>query len=109
MSFITWIWLYTTIKFSPRGSVIEVATAKVGNTLRVLVKDEGVGVSKEDAGRLFQKFVQSADGKKAGGSGLGLAISKLIVTSHGGSVGVDRPIGKGSIFWFSLPTETPGT
>ncbi len=95
-------YLSNAIKFSPKGGTVEVSTAHVGNKLKVSVTDHGSGIRKEDAAKLFQKFFQAQDGKAAGGTGLGLAISKLIITSHGGEVGVNSEVGKGSTFWFSI-------
>lgn len=97
--------LSNAIKFSPSGSQIRVTTTKEDGLIRVTVIDQGPGLSAQDSSKLFQKFHQTKEGKKAGGTGLGLAIAKLIVESHGGTVGVNSEPGKGAEFWFTLPVE----
>jgi len=96
--------LTNAIKFSPDGAAISVSSEKKESEVIVSVKDEGPGITKEEQSKLFEKFhqVNSADSK---GFGLGLSISKLIVTKHGGSLGVASEPGQGSTFWFSLPLE----
>jgi two-component system sensor histidine kinase/response regulator len=95
------------IKFTERGEII-VAVEPVSSdgertTLRVSVKDSGIGIPADKAGRLFEPFMQ-ADGsitRKYGGTGLGLAICKRLVESMGGTIGVDTAAGRGSTFWFT--------
>jgi len=78
--------------------------------LVVSVEDEGPGFGHNEGARLFQKFYQAKEGKKAGGTGLGLAICKLIVESHGGRVGAENIVRHdmgaksvvGARFWFAL-------
>jgi two-component system sensor histidine kinase VicK len=65
----------------------------------------GIGISKEEQGRLFDRFYQTkkiTSGVKRG-TGLGLAISNGLVEAHGGRIWLDSQEGKGSTFYFSLP------
>lgn len=95
------------IKFTPDGGSVSVRLIKVAGMMKVQVSDTGPGISKSDMDRLFQKFGRLAHSYKrvaeAGGTGLGLYISKQIVEAHGGDIGVESTVGKGSTFWFTLP------
>jgi len=75
----------------------------------VSVIDSGVGIRPEDLPRLFKEFTQldNSASRQAQGSGLGLALSKKFVEMHGGTIGADSIPGRGSTFWFILPTEGP--
>ena len=93
------------IKFTGRGGRIDLSVQGRGGSARVEVCDTGVGISPENAARIFDRFYQ-VDGtvtRRRGGIGLGLAICKLIVEVHGGIIGVDSQLGSGSCFFFSLP------
>lgn len=94
------------IKFSPKGSSVRVSIsrAKTGD-LVVSVQDQGPGIAPEDQQLIFEKFRQGATAANplVKGTGLGLAIAKALVAEHGGSIGVESAIGKGSSFWFTLP------
>jgi two-component system, NtrC family, sensor histidine kinase KinB len=78
--------------------------AHVANgTVRFTITDTGKGIAKEYHSRIFEKFFQVPDsGPK--GTGLGLYIAREIVWGHGGQIGVESEPGKGSTFWFTLPT-----
>ena len=97
------------IKFTARGSVA-IHVGKRGETrthyeLLFAVKDTGVGIAPEAAAKLFQAFSQ-ADASTTrihGGTGLGLVICKRIVELMHGKIGVRSELGKGSMFWFSVP------
>lgn len=93
------------IKFAPAGSTVRVTTKRTDTNVVVAVIDQGRGLTPADQAKLFQKFRQTEEGRSAGGSGLGLAISKLIVESHGGKIGVESQLGKGSKFFFTLPSD----
>jgi signal transduction histidine kinase/CheY-like chemotaxis protein len=96
------------IKFTDRGGVtLSVAvTAEDTETasLRVEVRDTGIGVTREAQAHIFDSFSQ-ADGsttRKHGGTGLGLAISKQLVELMGGKIGVENALTQGSTFWFTV-------
>ncbi len=93
------------IKFTPEGGAIRVRCQVAGSHLRCDVSDSGVGIAQADLPKLFQRFSQldMSSTRKVGGAGLGLSICKALVEAHGGTIGVDSTVGKGSTFWFSLP------
>ena len=95
------------IKFSERGEIAVRIGIEADEGSRVLlrmeVEDQGIGMTAEQKGRLFQAFTQ-ADGsttRKYGGSGLGLAINRHLARMMGGDVGVDSTPGVGSRFWIN--------
>jgi len=73
------------------------------------VIDTGIGIRPEDRSKLFREFsqVDSSFTRQAQGTGLGLALSRSFVELHGGAIGVDSIVGKGSTFWFILPVDGP--
>ena len=92
------------IKFSPRGGTVRVAVRRDGGALRCEIADEGPGIAPADVSRLFQRFSQLEGGVRQGkGTGLGLSICKALVEAHGGAIGVESQVGRGSVFWFTLP------
>jgi len=86
---------------------IEIYTKKEDPYVTFYVKDNGTGIPKDKQKDLFKKFYQidTSLTRKHGGSGLGLAICKGIVESMNGTIGVKSELGKGSIFYFSLPMK----
>jgi two-component system sensor histidine kinase/response regulator len=107
--------LNNAVKFTQQGQV-SVAVRRLDRTgdkvqLRFEVSDTGIGMTREQAGRLFQAFTQ-ADGsttRKYGGTGLGLTISKRLVELMDGTIQVDSTPGRGSTFsftaWFGMGSE----
>ena len=100
--------LNNAIKFTEKGSVkIEVSELENSQNqvkVKFAVSDTGIGISEEEAHRLFAPFTQ-VDGtisRKYGGTGLGLAISKRLVELLGGTIGCESKKGVGSTFWFIL-------
>jgi two-component system, NtrC family, sensor histidine kinase KinB len=90
------------IRYTPPAGSVELRAAPDGDALRFEVSDTGPGVAAEHLPRLFDRFYR-VPGAPAGGAGLGLYICKEIVEAHGGRVGVESDVGRGSIFWFTLP------
>ena len=97
--------LSNAVKFSPKGGQVGIAVSEQVGGFRVSVTDHGDGIPKEFQARIFEKFSQaeSSDARRKGGTGLGLSITKVIVEKHGGSVGFETDVGKGTTFFFNLP------
>ncbi len=94
------------IKFTGRHGEVRVGLDRVSEGVRVTVCDTGPGIPPEYHKRIFEKFGQVATRKvgKRYSTGLGLTFCKLAVEAQGGRIGVDSEVGKGSTFWFILPT-----
>ncbi|WP_214888971.1 ATP-binding protein [Exiguobacterium sp. s142] len=97
--------LNNAIKYSPDGGNIAVNVSREGDVIRVAIEDEGIGVTAEDAERLFEKFyrVQNEQSRNIGGTGLGLAICKEIIESHGGTISVRSKSEQGTTIIVELP------
>jgi len=93
------------VKYSPKGSPIEIQCEATANTVRVSVKDEGVGIAEQDQGQLFERYYRVEDDhtKYISGFGIGLYLSAEIVRRHEGTIGVESKKGAGSTFYFTLP------
>ncbi len=84
-----------------RQLLISVDATDSANTVRISVRDNGVGVDPSDKKRIFNLFERAS--ASAAGSGIGLAVSRRIVESFGGSIGVDASEAQGSVFWVEFP------
>ncbi len=101
------------IKFTERGAIslsfrrVDGPAGDPRTWLRVRVQDTGVGMSADEVGRLFQRFMQAdaSTTRRFGGSGLGLVISKHLVELMGGTIHVESTPGQGSTFWFDVPFD----
>jgi len=93
------------IKYSGETPHITIETKDVKKGVMVSVKDNGIGISKEDQKRIFEKFYRVSTGNlhDVKGFGLGLSYVKAIVDAHKGDVQVSSELGKGSIFSVSFP------
>ncbi|MDR1954223.1 MAG: hypothetical protein LBQ21_07110 [Clostridiales Family XIII bacterium] len=88
------------IKYSNAGSSVQIGAVKEGGSIRISVRDEGIGIPPEDMDRLFERFfrVDKSRSKEAGGTGLGLAIVKHIAALFGAEIEVQSKLGEGSTF-----------
>lgn len=95
------------IKFSNTNSVIEIHTVKKHHKVFVSVKDHGIGITKEEASKIWDRFYKSdrSRGKDKTGTGLGLSITKEIIEAHGEHINVISTEGVGTEFIFSLPLD----
>lgn len=97
------------IKYTPsEGRVLITAKSQdEDGYLRISITDNGPGIPEEHVSRIFERFyrVDKDRSRDVGGTGLGLAIVKHLVEAHGGHVGVESLLGRGSTFWFTLPTN----
>jgi signal transduction histidine kinase/HAMP domain-containing protein len=101
--------LSNAIKFTEKGSITLSAKTR-GEEAIFAVMDTGPGIAQEMSTRIFEPFVQSADGlKQAQGTGLGLPISRSLVLAHGGNLWVESKINEGTTFFFTLPFHPPMT
>jgi signal transduction histidine kinase/CheY-like chemotaxis protein/HPt (histidine-containing phosphotransfer) domain-containing protein len=96
------------VKFTEKGEVVvrieSLGETETHATLKISIKDTGIGLTPETRDRLFRPFEQGdrSTSRKFGGTGLGLAISKKIVEMLGGTIGCESEPGLGSTFWFTI-------
>ncbi|MDF2751462.1 MAG: signal transduction histidine kinase [Gaiellaceae bacterium] len=96
--------LSNAIKYSPDGGTVELGAEREDRTVRVTVRDDGLGIPLDQHDRIFTKFFRGDAGATGiTGTGLGLAVSREIVEAHGGRIGFDSRPGAGSTFWIELP------
>jgi PAS domain S-box-containing protein len=95
------------IKYSPKGGEVNIFSRSENSHLVIGVRDQGLGISKAEQAKLFQKFerLQSKDTYNIPGLGLGLRVCRILVEAHGGKIWVESEKGKGSIFYFTLPIK----
>jgi len=97
--------LANALRFTPADGEVRVGVVVEAEHVRVFVADTGPGIPPDFRESIFDKFVQ-VDGSalpRNRSTGLGLAFCKMAVEAHGGRIGVDSELGKGSNFWFTLP------
>ena len=95
------------VKFTKAGGKIEVKIEDFGNSVKISVKDTGVGIEKKYHNAIFDRFGQAYNevSEEFGGSGLGLTVTKQLVTLHKGKIYVDSEVDKGSEFIIVLPVK----
>ncbi|WP_054697068.1 ATP-binding protein [Syntrophomonas palmitatica] len=98
-------YLDNAVIYSDENTPINVALETNTRLVKVIISDQGEGIPENELDRVFERFyrVDKTRSRKTGGTGLGLSIVKHLVENHGGEVGAESRLGKGSIFWFTLP------
>jgi signal transduction histidine kinase/CheY-like chemotaxis protein len=93
------------IKFTDKGSVAIEVDLNAEQELIISISDTGIGMTDEEAGRIFQEYVQANanTSKRFGGTGLGLSISRNLISELGGSIDLSSKVGEGSRFSITLP------
>lgn len=96
--------LSNALKYSPHADKIVIKTEQKANALRVSVRDFGIGIPKDKAEYIFDRFFRVEESSHLfSGLGLGLYISAEIIERHGGKIGVISDENKGAEFWFEIP------
>ncbi len=104
MSRVVYNLLQNGYKYGKENGYVQLKLHRDGGDAVITVKDNGIGISEEDKGKIWQRFWQADSSRGTeGGSGLGLAMVKEIAELHGGSVDVESTLGKGSTFTFRIP------
>ncbi len=99
--------LSNAVKFTPKGGKVTVTVRAEARSVRILVRDTGVGIAAEDLARLARPFeqVESQNAKTHQGTGLGLALSRSLVSLHGGSLDMRSEPGVGTAVVVTLPIQ----
>jgi two-component system OmpR family sensor kinase len=90
---------------TPAGTPVAVTVERTGETVRIVVADEGPGIAAADQRRIFERFYRTdrSRSRERGGSGLGLSIVAAVVAAHGGTVRVESEPGSGTAFTVDVP------
>ncbi|MBX9668813.1 MAG: sensor histidine kinase, partial [Candidatus Obscuribacterales bacterium] len=95
--------LANAVKFSESGQTVTMTATIHDGTLTIQIQDEGRGIPAEQQSMIFERFKQARSSDAVVGTGLGLAICKMLIDAHGGKIGVESEVGKGSTFFVELP------
>ncbi|HCW31877.1 MAG: histidine kinase,HAMP domain-containing protein,histidine kinase [Candidatus Peregrinibacteria bacterium GW2011_GWF2_39_17] len=101
--------LANAIAYTSDGGHIAVSTGVKNDEVFIAIKDDGIGISKEDIPYIFERFyrVDKSRSRKTGGTGVGLTIVKDLIDAHSGRMEVKSKFGKGSEFFVYLPISHP--
>ncbi|MEN8205149.1 MAG: HAMP domain-containing sensor histidine kinase [Pseudomonadota bacterium] len=91
-------------KYSERDSSVNIGVNTSGENILVSVRDEGMGISKQDLKKIFDRFFRCDESRSKTGCGLGLSLVRAVAIAHGGNIAVSSTPGNGSEFRIILPT-----
>ncbi|WP_090302315.1 sensor histidine kinase [Pseudobutyrivibrio sp. ACV-2] len=99
--------LSNALKYTDEDGAINISISKKDNAMEFAVEDTGIGISKEEQPRVFERFYRTDKSRtrKTGGAGIGLTITKAIVQAHHGTILVESEPGNGSKFIVTLPLQ----
>ena len=97
--------LENALKYTPKGSPIDLSARKEGQAVIVELADRGPGIPAEHVDKIFEKFYRLPREREGSGAGLGLAICRGIVEAHGGRIWAENRGGGGAVFRFTIPIE----
>lgn len=97
--------LRNAIKYNKKNGWIKISLEKNLKNIKIIIEDDGIGISKEDIPHIFDRFYRAdkSRSRAEGGTGLGLSIAKWIAEAHKGSIKAKSTLGKGSTFTITLP------
>jgi two-component system phosphate regulon sensor histidine kinase PhoR len=96
--------VHNAVKFSPEGGEVRVRVRREDDEVVTSVEDHGMGISKADRARIFERFYKADRARvRGGGTGLGLSIARHVVAGHEGRIWVESEEGRGSTFSFAIP------
>jgi two-component system, OmpR family, sensor kinase len=95
--------LANAVKYSPAGGRIEVTLRAEGEELVLSIQDRGIGISPADVAAIFERYHRGSNTAGVVGTGVGLFLVKMVVDLHGGRIGVESELGRGSTFVVRLP------
>ncbi|KLT67206.1 ATP-binding protein [Pedobacter sp. BMA] len=93
------------VKYSAPDSMIQVSCTSNQDEIKVSVKDQGIGIRKEELPKLFERFYRVDNNNLISGFGIGLYVSSEIVKLHGGKIWAESNLGEGSVFTFTIPLK----
>ncbi len=93
------------LNYTPEGGLVQVEARRENDCVVIDVRDNGIGISPEEQGLIFERFYRADKSRSSstGGTGLGLSITRRIVEAHGGTIHVESMPDKGSLFSIRLP------
>jgi signal transduction histidine kinase len=91
------------IRYTPDGSVISLDAAITGDTVRLVISDNGPGIDEADLPHVFEMFYRGSSSRREQGMGLGLAVVKWVIDWHGWAISVSSEKGKGACFTITVP------
>ena len=100
--------MHHAVKYSQVGGTVTITMRNDGDDVVISVRDEGIGIAREDLSRIFDRFERVGTGiaGRIAGTGLGLSIAQEIASLHEGRLCAESELGLGSTFYLALPAST---